>query len=356
MANISLDKAKKAKDNEFYTRYDDIQAELNHYRDQFRNKVVYCNCDDPAESAFSDFFKLNFDYYGLKKLICTRYIKSNLFTQAWLDPMHRVGYRIEITGKDKCEKIDLEEGGDFRSAECIELLKEADIVCTNPPFSLFRDYIQQLIQYRKKFLIIGNKNAITYKEVFPLLANNEVWLGYTVPNKFIRPDGTETTNMSGLCRWWTNLDTAKRHEDMILYENYSPEKFPHYDNYDAIEVNKVKTIPKDYFGIMGVPITFLDTYNPAQFEILGLASGREEFDPRSHPTKRYRNAVQHSIKTGKTALGSKINTGAEVLFKNIDEFVKYTAGKKDTYYTADDVDGVLYRLYDRILIKRRENK
>lgn len=143
---------------------------------------------------------------------------------------------------------------------------------------------------------------------------------------------------------------------MILYENYTPERFPRYDNYDAIEVDKVKSIPKDYFGVMGVPITFLDNYSPQQFKILGIASGREEFDVRSHPTKRYQNAVQHSIKTRKTALGSKVNTGAELLFKNIEEFVKYTAGKKDTYYTADGIDGVLYRLYDRVLIKRKENK
>jgi len=344
MANTSLDKAKKAKDNEFYTRYDDIQAELNHYREQFRDKVVYCNCDDPAESAFSDFFKLNFDYYGLKKLICTRYIKSDLFTQAWLDPMHRVGYRIEITGKDKCEKIDLQEGGDFRSAECVELLKEADIVCTNPPFSLFRDYIQQLIQYHKKFLIIGNKNAITYKEVFPLLANNKVWLGYTVPNKFVRPDGTETTNMSGLCRWWTNLDTTKRHEDMILYEEYSPWKFPQYDNYDAIEVSKVKSIPKDYFGTMGVPITFLDNHNPEQFEILGITLGNTvDYEM----TTIYKNAIQHN-KNGSTQGGSKVNTRAAIL---LDEPPINTV-----YYTADNANGYLLSVYPRILIKRKENK
>ncbi len=320
MANTSLDKAKKAKDNEFYTRYDDIQAELNHYRDQFRGKVVYCNCDDPAESAFSDFFKLNFDHYGLKKLICTRYVKSDLFSQAWLDPMHRVGYRIEITGKDRCEKIDLQEGGDFRSAECIELLKEADIVCTNPPFSLFREYIQQLIQYHKKFLVIGNKNAITYKEVFPLLANNEVWLGYTVPNKFVRPDGTETTNMSGLCRWWTNLDTTKRHEDMILYEEYTPEKFPHYDNYDAIEVNKVKSIPKDYFGVMGVPITFLDSYNPEQFEIIGSSLYLAE-------------PIQNCIPATDT----------------------YEKGGP-CFYLTDETKHHHKRMYHRIAIKRKESK
>lgn len=347
MANTSLDKAKKAKDNEFYTRYDDIQAELNHYRDQFRGKVVYCNCDDPAESAFSDFFKLNFDHYGLKKLICTRYVKSDLFSQAWLDPMHRVGYRIEITGKDKCEKIDLEEGGDFRSTECIELLKEADIVCTNPPFSLFREYIQQLIQYHKKFLVIGNKNAITYKEVFPLLANNEVWLGYTVPNKFVRPDGTETTNMSGLCRWWTNLDTTKRHEDMILYEEYTPEKFPHYDNYDAIEVNKVKSIPKDYFGVMGVPITFLDNYNPEQFEILGLLQSSTD-EQAGIPNLRYysdfKEMRQDLTYTG--ASGNKANGNPVLSGKS----------KKGNFLYNEQTKEYVHSVYARITIKRKESK
>lgn len=347
MANTSLDKAKKAKDNEFYTRYDDIQAELNHYRDQFRGKVVYCNCDDPAESAFSDFFKLNFDHYGLKKLICTRYVKSDLFSQAWLDPMHRVGYRIEITGKDRCEKIDLQEGGDFRSAECIELLKEADIVCTNPPFSLFREYIQQLIQYHKKFLVIGNKNAITYKEVFPLLANNEVWLGYTVPNKFVRPDGTETTNMSGLCRWWTNLDTTKRHEDMILYEEYTPEKFPRYDNYDAIEVGKVKSIPKDYFGVMGVPITFLDNYNPEQFEILGLLQSSTD-EQAGIPNLRYygdfKEMRQDLTYTG--ASGNKANGNPVLSGKS----------KKGNFLYNEQTKEYVHSVYARITIKRKGSK
>lgn len=347
MANTSLDKAKKAKDNEFYTRYDDIQAELNHYRDQFQGKVVYCNCDDPAESAFSDFFKLNFDHYGLKKLICTRYVKSNLFTQAWLDPMHRVGYRIEVTSKTKCEKIDLQEGGDFRSAECVELLKEADIVCTNPPFSLFREYIQQLVQYKKKFLIIGNKNAITYKEVFPLLANNKVWLGYTVPNKFVRPDGTETTNMSGLCRWWTNLDTTKRHEDMILYESYTPERFPHYDNYDAIEVDKVKAIPKDYFGVMGVPITFLDNYNPDQFEILGLLQSSTD-EQAGIPNLRYygdfkemRQDLTYTGASGNKANGNPVLSGKSA---------------RGNFLYNEQTKEYVHSVYARITIGRKESR
>ena len=271
MANSSLDRAKKVKNDEFYTQFDDIQAELNHYKDQFQGKVVYCNCDDPAESAFSDFFKLNFDYFGLKKLICTRYVDSTLFTQAWLDPTHRVGYKLEITSKSLCRKTNLSGGGDFRSPECIKLLEEADIVCTNPPFSLFREYTEQLFKYNKKFLIVGPMNAITYKEFFPHILHDEVWCGYNHPKKFISPKGE--IQQLGNVQWWTSLDTIKRHEDMILYETYTPEKFPRYDNYDAIEVSKVKSIPKDYFGVMGVPITFLDNYNPDQFEIMGMAAG-----------------------------------------------------------------------------------
>ena len=261
--------------------------------------------------------------------------------------MHRVGYRIEVTSKTKCEKIDLQEGGDFRSAECVELLKEADIVCTNPPFSLFREYIQQLVQYKKKFLIIGNKNAITYKEVFPLLANNKVWLGYTVPNKFVRPDGTETTNMSGLCRWWTNLDTTKRHEDMILYESYTPERFPHYDNYDAIEVDKVKAIPKDYFGVMGVPITFLDNYNPDQFEILGLLQSSTD-EQAGIPNLRYygdfkemRQDLTYTGASGNKANGNPVLSGKSA---------------RGNFLYNEQTKEYVHSVYARITIRRKESR
>jgi hypothetical protein len=271
-SNKSLRKADAVKNDEFYTRFDDIQAELNFYKDQLRGKVIYCNCDDPAESAFTDFFKLNFDYLSIKKLICTRYQKSNLFLFA--DPVRKSGYRLEITAKNKADKkpvkIDLKGEGDFRSPECIEFLKEADIVITNPPFSLFREYIDQLVKHSKKFLIIGNKNAITYKEIFKLIKGNKLWLGYTSPDDFIGPDGKPTGNMQGLTRWFTNLDVKKRHEDLILYKTYKENKkdYPKYDNYDAINVDRTKDIPVDYKGAMGVPISFLDKYNPEQFEII----------------------------------------------------------------------------------------
>ncbi len=267
MANRSLQSAKTAKNDEFYTRFDDVQRELNYYKEQFKNKVVYCNCDDPAESAFAEFFKLNFDHFGLKKLVCTRYSKSDLFRQ--LDPVKKYGYRLEITGRNSLQKIDLKGDGDFRSPECIELLKESDIVCTNPPFSLFREYIAQLMRHNKKFLIIGPINAITYKEIFPYIKDNKMWGGYVNPKEFINPQNK--IEKLGNVQWWTNLDVKKRHEELPLYEKFVPEKYPKYINYDAISVDKTAEIPSDYFDAMGVPISFLDKYNPDQFEILGIS-------------------------------------------------------------------------------------
>ena len=282
-SNKSLGKAKDVKNDEFYTRFDDIQAELNFYRDQLKDKVIYCNCDDPAESAFTDFFKLNFDYLGIKKLICTRYQKSNLFLFA--DPVRKSGYRLEITAKNKNDKkpvkINLKGDGDFRSPECIELLKEADIVITNPPFSLFREYVDQLIKNNKKFLIIGNDNAITYKEIFKLVKENKIWLGYTRVKEFHKPDGS--TQKFGNVGWFTNLDVKKRHEDIILFKTYKGNKsdYPKYDHYDAINVDRTKDIPVDYKGAMGVPITFLDKHNPEQFEII---DGLNRYSILSGPT------------------------------------------------------------------------
>ncbi|MEK7572692.1 MAG: adenine-specific methyltransferase EcoRI family protein [Patescibacteria group bacterium] len=284
-SNKSLRKADAVKNDEFYTNFDDIQKELNFYKDQLQDKIIYCNCDDPAESAFTDFFKLNFDYLGIKKLICTRYQKSGLFTSA--DPVRRSGYRLEITAKNKNDKkpvkINLKGDGDFRSPECIELLKEADIVITNPPFSLFREYVAQLIQHNKKFLIIGNDNAITYKEIFKLVKENKIWLGYTRVKEFRKPDGS--TQKFGNVGWFTNLDVKKRHEDMILYKTYKGNKhdYPKYDHYNAINVNRTKDIPVDYKGAMGVPITFLDKHNPRQFEII---DGLNRYSILSGPTRK----------------------------------------------------------------------
>lgn len=335
-SNKSLQNAKDAKNDEFYTRFDDIQAELNFYKDQLKDKVIYCNCDDPAESAFTDFFKLNFDYLGIKKLICTRYQKSNLFTYA--DPIRRSGYRLEITNPDKKPlKINLKGDGDFRSPECVELLEQADVIVTNPPFSLFREYTDQLVKYNKKFLIIGNKNAITYKEIFKLIKGNKLWIGYTSPYDFIGPDGNPRGNMQGLTRWFTNLDVKKRHEDLILYKTYkgNEKDYPKYDNYDAINVDRTKDIPKDYAGIMGVPISFLDNYNPEQFEILGSDS----YDG-SPPTKKYTNKAK--VVDGKRM---KSNTGTMGCVIKENDF------GPGTYF---DVGYPVRAVYKRIFIKHKK--
>lgn len=260
----------------------DIEREIKNYKDQFRDKIVFCNCDDPKESNFVKYFSNNFEHLGLKKLIATHYKEANLFTQ-------EAPYKLEYSGdKNGNHKPDLDEfttkmigTGDFRSKECIELLKEADIVVTNPPFSLFREYIEQLTEYDKKFLIIGNTNALTYKEIFKLIKNNKLRTGYTnfnlgmffiVPDNWeqfhhINEDGKKIARVSTSC-WFTNLEVEKHKEEIVLYKKYSSEEYPKYDNYDAIEVSKVSDIPLDYSGAMGVPVTFIDKYNPEQFEII----------------------------------------------------------------------------------------
>lgn len=259
--NANLIKAKKAKNDEFYTQLTDVSKELMHYKQHFKDKIVFCNCDDPTWSAFWKYFHLNFEALGLKKLISTHYDKT--------EPT----YKMEYAGGDDNDievgvKTTLEGNGDFRNQECLDLLDEADIVVTNPPFSLFREYVACLMKHKKKFIIIGNKNSITYKEFFPLIKDDKVWIGYNSPSEFDTPDGM-TKKVQGLCRWFTNLDIAKCHEKLILRKHYLPEEYPHYDNYDAINVNKVSEIPCDYDGVMGVPITFFDKYNPEQFEIIG---------------------------------------------------------------------------------------
>lgn len=297
MANASLSRAKNAKNDEFYTQLVDIENELRHYKAHFQGKVVFCNCDDPYESNFFKYFALNFNYLGLKKLICTCYTGSPIVGEQLSLFPEKNPYKIEISevtdenGDGAIDLADVEtllknrhntrsklKSGDFRDEECVNLLKEADIVVTNPPFSLFREYVAQLIAYDKKFLIIGNKNAITYKEIFPLLKDNKMWLGYESPNEFKDKNGQITKQINGLTRWFTNLDVKKRHETLRLYKTYTPEEFPKYDNYDAINVDKVSDIPYDYTGVMGVPITFLDKYNPEQFEIVAFRKGEDGKD------------------------------------------------------------------------------
>ncbi len=284
--NSNLGAAKRAKNDEFYTQLTDIEKELRHYRKHFKGATVLCNCDDPFESNFFKFFVLNFKRLGLKKLIATCYEGSAVaeYRDGRAKPYKAVVTTVHDTTGDggvdmedvrnlfelgENELVELEGDGDFRSEECLALLDEADIVVTNPPFSLFREYVAVLMEHQKKFIIIGNKNAITYKEIFPLLKDNSVWLGSESPSEFFTPDGM-TKRVNGLTRWFTNLDIKKRHEELILVKKYAghEDEYPTYDNYDAIEVSKVADIPLDYDGVMGVPITFLDKYSPEQFEIL----------------------------------------------------------------------------------------
>ncbi|MBQ5691466.1 MAG: adenine-specific methyltransferase EcoRI family protein [Alistipes sp.] len=287
MANANLTQAKKAKKDEFYTQLCDIERELSHYKKHFRGKTVLCNCDDPRISNFFRYFAYNFEHLGLKRLITTCY--KNQETELFSTYASERAIWTEYFGDKNGDKMpsaeeiivhDFVGDGDFRSAECIELLKQADIVVTNPPFSLFREYVAQLIQYDKKFVIIGHQNAITYKEIFPLIKENKIWLGYGFKGgatHFIshyEDTATAGDHREGMIRvsgvvWFTNLDIDKRHEDLILYKRYTPEEYPKYDNYDAINVDKTADIPCDYDGVMGVPITFLDKYSPDQFEIVG---------------------------------------------------------------------------------------
>ena len=315
MANKNLNAAKAAKKDEFYTQLTDIERELQHYWPHFRGKTVLCNCDDPYESNFFKYFALRFNQLGLKKLICTCYNGSPVqgselvlrFDNADSDPK-KVAYKVEITevrdlnGDGAVDLGDVQyllrndknvfstlETGDFRSSECIELLKEADIVVTNPPFSLFREYICQLVQYDKKFLIIGHQNAITYKEIFPLIKTNQIWLGYGFKGAaahFYSPYediATASDHRKDMIRvsgvnWFTNLEIPKRNEILDLVCRYTPEEYPKYDNYNGIEVRKTSDIPCDYAGVMGVPITFLDKYNPEQFEIIKFRKGDDGKD------------------------------------------------------------------------------
>lgn len=488
--------AKKNKQDEFYTTMEDIEKEMFYYRDQFRGKTILCNCDDPYESNFFKYFAINFNFLGLKKLIATCYDGSPFaYTQMSLfdDPDEvkredRKAYKIEITdvpdsnGDGAVDLSDvtyllknshnvlstLKGNGDFRSPECIEFLKEADIVVTNPPFSLFREYVSQLMEYSKKFLIIGNVNAITYKEIFPLIKDNKLWLGASIHSgdrKFYVPDdypmnaancgideqGRRYIRVKGV-RWFTNLDYKQRHEELTLYKNYygHEDEYPKYDNYDAINVDVTSDIPCDYFeemgvpityldkhnpeqfeitrfrkgndgkdlaytrerestavlqnrhqeedvmaswesrshsstsstlinskssemnthlestegedistergctaesslngkcnGLMGVPITFLDRFNPDQFCIVGITSGRNEFAEETWPSKRYINPKQHNP-DGSITQGSKANTRACLRNKN--------PKNNEIYYTADNADCPLTICYARVLIKRK---
>jgi len=311
--NSNLHMSRAGRTDEFYTQLSLIENELKHYKPFFRNKVVLCNCDDPFESNFFKYFAINFNSLGLKKLIATCYATSpivytqlNLFGEEKVvvkETGKRKAYKIEITevtDENQDGRVDLadveyllrnrknaltllQEDGDFRSEECVGLLKQADVVVTNPPFSLFREFIALLIEYKKDFIVIGNQNAVTYREIFPLIRDNKVWLGYNnghfwfkVPNSYeekrtdfkIDENGQKWRRMGNIC-WYTNVDIEKRHEDMTLFRAYTPEIYAQYDFYEAINIDRTNDIPCDYYGIMGVPITFMQYYNPDQFEIIG---------------------------------------------------------------------------------------
>ncbi len=305
--NWGLHQAKRQKRDEFYTQLSDIERELRHYTPHFRNKVVYCNCDDPRVSNFFRYFSLKFRVLGLKRLVttCYRNRTPDLFSQHDAESAICLDYRGTVNADgipepDETNIVSLRGDGDFRSQECIDILKQADIVVTNPPFSLFREYISQLVEHDKRFLVIGSMNAITYKEIFPLIRDKRLWLGrgpagrdmlFDVPEGYARElvetkkEGSAYRLVDGVVKgrlgnaaWFTNLDHTKRHERLILYKEYNEAEYPHYDNYDAINVNKTAHIPKDYDGMMGVPITFLDKHNPDQFDIIRFRKGNDGKD------------------------------------------------------------------------------
>ena len=406
MGNQNLTSAKRAKNDEFYTQYNDIQKELEAYFEYndtvFKGKTVYCNCDDPYESHFFQFFINNFNRYGLKKLVTTSFVPSPivggqlpLFEIKGLQGLNnKEPFKIEISAvkdfnndgatniydvewllkNDVNVATKLKGNGDFRSDECITLLKQADIVVTNPPFSLFREYVAQLTQYNKQFVIIGNKNAITYKEIFPLIKDDKLWVGHTpmgidllfdVHGEFAeelvqtKKEGSAYKVIDGVIKaraqavWFTNLDHGKRFDACPLMTMADNKKFnkkvinsdtcyQKYDNYNAIEVPFTSAIPSDYKGVMGVPISFLDKYCPRQFEIVGLTSGRDEFECR--PIKKYLNPKQHNT-NGTITNGSKANTRATLRLKEIPNSI---------YYTAENSEGALVIVYARILIKHKQ--
>ena len=363
--NTGLSAANKAKQDEFYTQLTDIEKELRHYRQHFKGKTVLCNCDDPFESNFFKYFVLNFNRLGLKKLIATCYTGSPIANQQ-LSLFDILGESVENseekpykavvttvydkTGDGGVDMLDVAElfksgeneltelkgDGDFRSPECLALMKEADIVVTNPPFSLFREYVATLVEHNKKFIIIGNINAVTYKEFFPLIMNDKTWIGPSVHSgdrAFFVPDdypleaagcgvdeetGRKFIRVKGV-RWFTNLDIKQRHEEMILVKRYNPNDYPKYDNYDAVNVDSTSDIPCDYAGVMGVPITFLDKYNPDQFEIIGIAK-RGAGDPalKSHvyTKEEYPNYSDLNATPTLWIEGKLKNTYPRVLIRN----------------------------------------
>lgn len=360
--NENLKKAKKGKNDEFYTQLSDIEKELKHYRGHFKDKVVLCNCDDPRVSNFFHFFSYNFERFGLKKLIATCYKSqdADLFSQNNSEEAIYLEYNGDKNGDNipNPEEIGIKKlkgDGDFRSQECIELLKEADIVVTNPPFSLFREYVTQLIEHDKKFIIIGHQNAISYKEIFRLIKDNKLWLGYGFNrgvahfiNNHYEDYASDLDHKEGMIRvsglvWFTNLETQKRHQDMILFKSYkgNEDDYPKYENFDAINVDKTKDIPFDYEGNIGVPITFIDKYNPDQFEIVALGiTGSIEFTSN--------RKMEIIDKLGKPS-GKFTSNAKGTLYR------KYEPSKDKSAAFKDVETGELYSsIYARVIIKNKK--
>lgn len=342
MANLNMQSAKIAKNDEYYTQLKDIENELRHYKHHFAGKTVYCNCDDPKVSNFFTYFSLNFEHLGLKKLITSCY--RNTDGEQRTKGLSEKAVWLEYEGGDvNTIWLDTVEhefvgDGDFRSVESIALLSEADIVVTNPPFSLFREYVAQLFKYDKLFLILGNINALTYKESFALVKENKMWLGNNTTRYFVRPDGEvfETARTF----WYTNLDIAKRHEDLILYKTYNADEYPAYENYEGINVDKAIDIPIDYAGVMGVPITFIDKYNPDQFEILELGI----VGSCSFTHSRKMEILKNGVGTGKFTINAK-----GTLYRKHNP----VSDKKPPAF-KDCETGELYQsIYARILIKHK---
>ncbi len=364
--NKTLKNANKEKNDEFYTRLEDIENELKHYKNNFKDKVIFCNCDDPYESNFFKYFAMNFNTFGLKKLIATCYTTSPVANTQLslfdiLEPKtedNRLPHKIEITevldfnNDGAVDLVDVEYllrsekntltllngDGDFRSEECIELLKQADIVATNPPFSLFREYVATLVEYDKDFIVIGNTNALTYKEIFTLIKENKLRTGYTnfnvgmyfyVPDSYEKyhkkENGRKMVRVSTSC-WFSTLEVKKHKEDIILYKTYNPQEYPTYDNFNAINVNSYVDIPCDYDGIMGVPITFMDKYNPDQFEIIGMAHGN---------------------------MGQALGVSANLTEEQCVEYKNKNKAFRKGFVCYTDNNGELIVPYMRVLIKRK---
>ena len=370
MGNTNLKQAKKNKNDEFYKQLCDIEEELRHYKDFFKGKVVLCNCDDPRVSNFFNYFSYNFEYLGLKKLITTCYKNQDmdLFSQNKSEQAVYLEYTGEKNGGlvPTAEAIGIKQlqgDGDFRSDECVALLKQADIVVTNPPFSLFREYVAQRVEYNKKFIIIGKMNALTYKEIFKLIKENKMWSGFNfnksmifktnytnnvdsnrkyVQSKGYNPDENYIATPA-VC-WFSNMEITKRHEKLDLYKKYTPEEYPKYDNYDAINVDKVSDIPIDYDGVMGVPITFLDKYNPDQFEIIGLLNSSDTELAGIPATREYNDFKEirqdgtFTKATGRKTKGNPVLAGKSL---------------KGNYYINPNTKECVYSTYARILIKKK---